>query len=156
MRNALQELQEKLKNMEISILFGEVTYLPPESDGAKTFVIREDNHSEFFEWLNAINYDEGYGRQYLMGRLWVETKDEQIKTLTRGEYDGAEWWGLGDFIPVPLRLINQLAPTWGAFTIKNEREFLVRKRGNEATIYPNGCFKINDLINYELLMAQEL
>ena len=44
---------------------------------------------EFYNSLRNINYDNGYGSQYVFGFVvftdgtWIERK----------EYDGSEWWG---------------------------------------------------------------
>lgn len=44
---------------------------------------------EFYNSLRNINYDNGYGSQYIFGFVvftdgtWIERK----------EYDGSEWWG---------------------------------------------------------------
>lgn len=45
------------------------------------------------EWLDFLaqldfEYDNGYGAQYLFGKIWYD--DESFSV--RGEYDGSEWW----------------------------------------------------------------
>jgi len=43
--------------------------------------------NKFFESLD-FNYDAGYGSQELYGTVWLEDGT----WLSRGEYDGSEWW----------------------------------------------------------------
>lgn len=42
----------------------------------------------FLAELKLINYDNGYGHQYLYGTVWLVGD----AWATRGEYDGSEWW----------------------------------------------------------------
>lgn len=50
------------------------------------------NHTtdEYNEFLNSLDfeYDSGYGGQELYGTVWLEDGT----WLSRGEYDGSEWW----------------------------------------------------------------
>lgn len=50
------------------------------------------NHSvdEFNNFLDSLDftYDDGYGGQELFGTVWLEDGT----WLSRGEYDGSEWW----------------------------------------------------------------
>jgi hypothetical protein len=147
MVNARQELDRKLDQYGVSVLFGEVSYVP-EPGVSDDFVVRDDNHADFFKWINGINYDQGYGRQFLLGRIWVEKQSGEIATLTRCAHDGAEWWGLGDFTTVPQRLFRLIGPTWKGITLGDGREFLVRSREQGRAIYPNGCYSIGDLLSY--------
>lgn len=58
--------------------------------------------SEFDEWLEAIegiNYDSGYGLQFLFGTIWLKNG----LWMTRGEYDGSEWWELHERPPLPKK-----------------------------------------------------
>jgi hypothetical protein len=146
MVNARQELDRKLEQYEVTVLFGEVSYVP-EPGITDEFVVKEGNHSDFFKWLNTINYDSGYGRQFLLGRIWIEKPSGEIATLTRCEHDGAEWWGLGDFVPVPHRLAERISPTWRLVTLEEGREFLIRTQENGMAVYPNGCYPIKDFLS---------
>ena len=143
--NAYTELEEKIQQYQITLLFGEVWY-SPEPGECHTFTITSSNLAEFNEWMASINYDPGYGRQFLGGCIWVETPKGEITTLTRSEHDGAEWWSLGNFIPVSQRLAEKIGPTWMVRSLKDGRPFLVNAK--ERAVYPNGCFPINDLLNY--------
>ena len=55
------------------------------------------NHSpedqvNFLEDLN-IDYDDGYGTQFLFGTVWLKHKfNDKAIWLTRWEYDGSEGW----------------------------------------------------------------
>jgi hypothetical protein len=42
----------------------------------------------FWEKLD-LEYDNGYGGQYLFGTVWLEKPGHWLE---RGEYDGSEWW----------------------------------------------------------------
>ena len=50
------------------------------------------NHSvdEYNYFLDSLDftYDDGYGGQKLFGNVWLEDNT----WLSRGEYDGSEWW----------------------------------------------------------------
>ena len=73
-----------------------------ESDGAivtkgKDIAMLKLNHSpedqvNFLEDLN-IEYDDGFGTQFLFGTVWLKHKfNEEVIWLTRWEYDGSEGW----------------------------------------------------------------
>ena len=57
---------------------------------------------EFDQWLskmNEINYYSGYGGQQLFGTIWLRNG----LWMTRGEYDGSEWWELHKKPPLPKK-----------------------------------------------------
>jgi len=60
--------------------------------GANPNIILKLTHSEIelASFLNSLDfeYDNGYGGQELYGTVWL--KDGTW--MTRGEYDGSEWW----------------------------------------------------------------
>jgi hypothetical protein len=39
-----------------------------------------------------VKYDHGYGLQQLFGEIYCRDQQGRPIWLTRGEYDGAEWW----------------------------------------------------------------
>lgn len=93
MANAKQELSgfvsEHLTIMCATIEYAH-SYLG--SNGTpKTIILsrghREDDLVEFFDKLD-FEYDDGYGGQELYGLVWFTDGT----WLTRGEYDGSEWW----------------------------------------------------------------
>ena len=58
---------------------------------------------EFFKQLD-FNYDNGYGGQELFGMIWLNGGDGAW--LTRGEYDGSEWWDLNKLPEIPKELLT--------------------------------------------------
>ena len=66
----------------------------------------EDYH-RFLDELD-FNYDAGYGGQELDGTIWLEDG----RWLTRGEYDGSEWWVLHTVPPIPEHLGGQPEPEY--------------------------------------------
>jgi hypothetical protein len=56
---------------------------------------------EFLEQLD-FDYDAGYGGQELFGTVWFSASDEW---MTRGEYDGSEWWEVHSKPQIPNHLI---------------------------------------------------
>ena len=56
-------------------------------------------------FLNSldVNYNDGYGHQYLYGTIWYENGEWS----TRSEYDGSEWWVRNTLPPIPDFLIRK-------------------------------------------------
>lgn len=57
------------------------------------------------DWTNFLesldfNYDSGYGGQELYGTVWFEDGT----WMTRGEYDGSEWWNFHTIPEIPEHL----------------------------------------------------
>jgi len=50
-------------------------------------------------FLNSLDfeYDDGYGSQNLYGTVWFENGT----WLSRGEYDGSEWWEHNELPDIP-------------------------------------------------------
>lgn len=46
--------------------------------------------------LDDLNfeYDSRYGLQYLLGTVYCKDSNNNPVWLTRGEYDGSEWWNI--------------------------------------------------------------
>lgn len=67
-------------------------YADPENK--KIAILKSDRTEKdeklFYETLRSINYDDWYGLQQLFGEIVF--KDGSW--LSRGEYDGSEWWRL--------------------------------------------------------------
>ena len=55
---------------------------------------------EFLEQLD-FEYDAGYGGQELFGTVWFASSNEW---MTRGEYDGSEWWQVNCIPQIPDKL----------------------------------------------------
>jgi hypothetical protein len=62
----------------------------------------EEELNQFIEELD-FNYDSGYGSQELDGIVWLKNGT----WLTRGEYDGSEWWELHSLPDIPEELKNK-------------------------------------------------
>jgi len=87
MTNAKEELEEELKEVNktiedikaIIVLFGYA------SD--KREILKTSDKLDSLDILD-FDYDEGYGGQELFGTVLFNDGS----WLTRGEYDGSEWW----------------------------------------------------------------
>ncbi len=117
--NARQELQYILRMNGISLsevrcadLFYE-TENPEDvrADNAETYeyYVRHKvqltlNYTEeaFELFLQQLDFEyySGYGAQYLHGTIWLTDG----RWLTRGEYDGSEWWELHAYPDIPEEL----------------------------------------------------
>jgi hypothetical protein len=91
MENAKTELLEALANKAelkcAKIRTGETW----DDEGNKEYKLKIGyNNADLETFLNSLDfdYDSGYGGQELFGTLWL--KDGTW--LSRGEYDGSEWW----------------------------------------------------------------
>lgn len=62
----------------------------------------KDEYDDFIESL-GIEYDDGYGTQELSGTIWCEDG----VWITRGEYDGSEWWNVNKLPEIPDNLRNK-------------------------------------------------
>ena len=49
--------------------------------------------------MNEFEYDAGYGCQFLFGTIWLKNN----LWMTRGEYDGSEWWVICRRPPLPKK-----------------------------------------------------
>jgi hypothetical protein len=58
---------------------------------------------EFESFLESLDfeYDAGFGLQELFGTVWLEDGT----WLTRGEYDGSEWWEYHKLPEIPAELL---------------------------------------------------
>ena len=88
MRNLLKETEEVLDRMNAS--FDDVIFIGS-SDGA--YSCSDDE----FKVLANIEYDAGFGGQTIAKDLVIELSDGRV--LSRGEYDGSEWWDFTTPIP---------------------------------------------------------
>ena len=110
MTNAKEELLYTLKNQqnlgkEYSIKCAIITHENMwDEEKTKTIVLKEDyTPTDYVEFLDRLNfdYDSGYGGQELYGTVWL-TKENTW--LSRGEYDGSEWWEYNECPKVPDEL----------------------------------------------------
>jgi len=119
MTNAKAEIVKLLTNANIplsGIQAASITYqkdIKPESEYNWTILYPGHTDKEFEQWLskmNEINYYQGYGAQQLFGTIWLRNG----LWMTRGEYDGSEWWDLHKRPLMPKR-----DKSW----IKNQKYF---------------------------------
>jgi hypothetical protein len=72
--------------------------------GEKVFLLKvdytEQDRQAFMESLD-LEYDNGYGGQELFGFVWLEDGT----WLSRGEYDGSEWWEYNISPEIPSELL---------------------------------------------------
>jgi hypothetical protein len=89
MTNAKQELQEELEG-KAKVKCASITYGCNEYKGSKKVLKLNYTNDEYSEFLNSLDfeYDRGYGSQEIYGIVWLEDGT----WLSRGEYDGSEWW----------------------------------------------------------------
>ena len=92
MSNAKKEL-EKILEGKAKVKCAEITkgYQYDDDEPCPKYVLKL-NHSEqeLNDFLKSLDfeYDSGYGGQELYGTVWLEDGT----WLSRGEYDGSEWW----------------------------------------------------------------
>lgn len=93
-RNAGAELRRVLEgNLEL------IEALDISVNGTVVF-FRRDLHRDLagvLEELDSIEYDSSYGGQELFGTVWLTDGT----WLSRGEYDGSEWWEHNVRPPIP-------------------------------------------------------
>jgi len=91
MSNAKQELLEISKD-KAPLKCASISKGYYEWDENKKKVVLKLNYSEsdYQQFLKDLDfdYDSGYGGQELFGTVWLEDGT----WLSRGEYDGSEWW----------------------------------------------------------------
>ena len=87
--NAKQELLDIITSRNLTILKIEITY---------THINWDDNTTitKNITTLDDLNfdYDAGYGSQELFGVVYCKNSNNCPVWLTRGEYDGSEWWDI--------------------------------------------------------------
>jgi len=105
--NARAEIVKVLTSDNIplrDIQAAQITFPSTYKEDEWEWIILYPGHSdaEFDQWLskiNEINYYAGYGGQKLYGTIWLKNG----LWITRGEYDGSEWWDLHKRPPLPKR-----------------------------------------------------
>lgn len=105
--NAKEELCAILDRYDVTIKCAEITTDPYFADECtvKPCSLKVGHTNEelmaFLEHLN-IDYDNGYGGQNLFGVIWLTNGT----WLSRGEYDGSEWWNYNIMPMIPTTLLN--------------------------------------------------
>jgi hypothetical protein len=108
MANAKEELLDHLERVKgvikcATISHGNNWY--SDENGEKPSIDLKEGYTpaEYEEFLSKLDfeYDSGYGGQELFGTVWF--MEENI-WLSRGEYDGSEWWEYNKCPQVPDEL----------------------------------------------------
>ena len=88
MKNAATELRDALDG-ESRMIGADIEIILKDDVNEITLYedFTEEELEEFWSKLD-VEYDSGYGTQYVFGKVWL--KDGGF--LERREYDGSEWW----------------------------------------------------------------
>lgn len=102
--NAKEELLKILSDDNLEIKCANIisSYCYGENDTIHDLKLNytEEEYQKFIESLN-FKYDSGFGGQELFGIVWL--KDGTW--LSRGEYDGSEWWEHNVLPEIPKELL---------------------------------------------------
>ena len=105
--NARQELKRELEGtarIKCALIYQEADYdedYNPICEYYKLPLNYTDSDLEnFYKSLN-FEYDSGFGGQRLFGTVWLEDST----WLSRGEYDGSEWWKHNVLPEIPTELL---------------------------------------------------
>ena len=108
--NAKEELLQILKKKESSIkcayIKRDMGYWDDKDNyiSAPAILLREGHTPEEYEEFLAklgFDYDSGYGMQEILGTVWLM---KEHTWLSRGEYDGSEWWEYNECPSIPDNL----------------------------------------------------
>ena len=91
--NAKKELLDIITTKNLTILKIEIDY------DAEGLFYSYDDSEDNINYITSIDdldfeYDSGYGIQELQGVVYCKDKNDNPVRLTRGEYDGSEWWNI--------------------------------------------------------------
>lgn len=107
MINARQELErilDKIPDGALILLCASIQYGPDYvEDEQQHFNLKEGYlQADWDAFLDSLDfkYDNGYGGQQLYGTVWFDNG----MWLSRGEYDGSEWWELHKYPTIPDNL----------------------------------------------------
>ena len=104
--NSKQELLDVIERLSDNhIVCAEISYKNcwDYDSEAKTFTLKAFHTPEELEsFLNSLDftYDDGFGGQELFGTVWLTNGI----WLSRGEYDGSEWWEIHSYPTIPDHL----------------------------------------------------
>lgn len=91
--NAKQELLDIIKSRNLTILKIDITFDNIDYDLVSNEYNSISKHITSLDDLN-FEYDSGYGIQELFGVVYCKDINNNPVWLTRGEYDGSEWWNV--------------------------------------------------------------
>jgi hypothetical protein len=105
----LEFIRATTRNGDVKVHCATITYSPnglwdeeTEPQSKHVFLKVGYTTEEYNAFLNQLDfdYDTGYGGQELYGTVWM--LDDTW--LTRGEYDGSEWWDFNSLPEIPKEL----------------------------------------------------
>lgn len=102
--NAKQELQREFDRISKKPICALITD-GWGGDGSMNITLKKGHTDlEFAEFMNKLDfdYDAGYGAQYIDGTVWFGDGT----WLSRGEYDGSEWWVYLSTPEIPVDLLK--------------------------------------------------
>jgi hypothetical protein len=100
--NARKELQDFFTNPELELKCALIQFSWQDNEGiVLPLNFTEQDLQKFFQELDVI-YDNGYGCQELYGTVWLTNGT----WLSRGEYDGREWWQHNELPEIPAECKN--------------------------------------------------
>ena len=102
MANAKQELLDAVKDTA-KIKCASIRYGRWEDEASQKTLKLNHSEEDYNEFLNSLDftYDDGYGGQELYGTVWLEDGT----WLSRGEYDGSEWWEHNVLPDIPVECL---------------------------------------------------
>ena len=105
--NARDELLQILKEHNLIIKCAKINYGEQWDDEEKVpeYILKVGyNKEDYNKFLNELNfdYDSGFGGQRLFGKIWLTNNT----WLSRGEYDGSEWWEYNILPEIPKECLN--------------------------------------------------
>lgn len=104
-RNAKEELIQILKEHNLTIKCAKLNHEDWRNDTNINIILKVDytekDYVKFLDEMN-FNYDSGFGGQRLFGEVWLTNNT----WLSRGEYDGSEWWEYNVLPEIPKELLN--------------------------------------------------
>jgi len=103
--NAKQELLHRLEEPCARLLCAYIQYGADWEEPRTLITLKVGYDSEELEsFLNKLNfdYDSGFGTQELFGVVWLEDGT----WLSRGEYDGSEWWHQNKLPHIPIECLR--------------------------------------------------
>lgn len=97
----LGEIKESGSTVKCALIdYGLSYYAEEQARFALPVGYNEERYAKFIDSLD-FDYDNGYGGQFLYGIVWLEDGT----WLSRGEYDGSEWWEHNVLPPIPTELL---------------------------------------------------
>ena len=104
MINARKELEEILQ-VKVAVKCAVISNGRSWDDEQKDVVLKINyNDFDYENFLKELdfNYDDGFGGQELYGTVWLDDST----WLSRGEYDGSEWWEHNVIPPIPVECLS--------------------------------------------------